>query len=280
MDCFVKHTQPSWEVQIGATFVEIYNETIFDLLRQDSNSNNNNNNNKESSDNKRGRMLRKPSSTSLSSSSMSSSSSSSSMVGGQTAAGSGMKHEIKHAADKRFRITNTRNVPITQFAHVQDLLQTANTNRSVAATQSNAQSSRSHSIFSLYIDAKHTDKNCVLSGSLSMCDLAGSERLSKSKASGDRLKETQAINKSLSSLADVFSALRSGNDHVPYRNSKLTYMLQPCFASGGKTMMVINLSSEQEHMNETLCSLRFANQVNSTVVEKAKRRIRSSSSSK
>jgi kinesin family protein C1 len=233
-------------------------------LRQEQN---NDSNNKNAANNNR-RVLKKASSMSLPSTS---SSLSASHGGGK------LKHEIKHTADKRFKITHTRNVPITQFSHVQELLQTANTNRSVAATRSNAQSSRSHSVFSLYIDAKHALKNCTLAGSLSMCDLAGSERLSKSGASGDRLKETQAINKSLSSLADVFAALKGGNDHVPYRNSKLTYLLQPCFASGGKTMMVVNLSSEQEHLNETLCSLRFASHVNSTVLEKAKRRVRSSS---
>mmetsp|Transcript_15224 Transcript_15224/g.18834 ORF Transcript_15224/g.18834 Transcript_15224/m.18834 type:complete len:140 (-) Transcript_15224:716-1135(-) len=110
-------------------------------------------------------------------------------------------------------------------------------------------------------------------GSLSMCDLAGSERISKSGVKGERLKETQNINKSLSSLADVFSALNKKSQHIPYRNSKLTQLVRPCFAGEGKVLMIVNLSSDQEDAPESLCSLRFASHVNQTEVGRAKKNI-------
>merc|ERR1712232_1504042 len=107
----------------------------------------------------------------------------------------------------------------------------------------------------------------------------GSERLSKSGAQGERLKETQAINKSLSALADVFSALQKKSNHIPYRNSKLTQLLRPCFAGEGKTMMIVNLSSDKNDAAESLCSLRFAKHVNQTELGRAKKNIGSSSDS-
>ena len=96
---------------------------------------------------------------------------------------------------------------------------------------------------------------------LSLVDLAGSERLAQTKVEGDRLKESQAINKSLSALADVISALKE-KKHVPFRNSKLTFFLQNQLASSSaKILMIVNLNPISP--NESLCSLRFASKVNS-----------------
>merc|ERR1719281_2415475 len=125
----------------------------------------------------------------------------------------------------------------------------------------NAQSSRSHSIFALYITGTNADLNTELHGALHLVDLAGSERLDKSHATGDRLKETQNINRSLSSLVDVFHAKAEGRSHVPYRNSKLTHLMEPCLSGQGKTFMLINVNPQQGETHETLCSLRFARQV-------------------
>ena len=104
------------------------------------------------------------------------------------------------------------------------LLKKAETNRSVASTACNKNSSRSHSIFQVKLTTLAENQKEVVK-TLSLIDLAGSERLEHTKVEGERLKETTAINKSLSALADVISALKDGK-HVPYRNSKLTYFLQ------------------------------------------------------
>jgi len=114
-------------------------------------------------------------------------------------------------------------------------------------------------------------------GSLNLVDLAGSERLEKSGVAGDkeRLKETQSINKSLSALGDVIGALgekgEKGDKHIPYRNSKLTYLLQNSLSGNSKTLMVLNLSPLAAHLNESLTSLRFATKVNSTTIGTAKK---------
>nr|CAB3451658.1 unnamed protein product [Digitaria exilis] len=100
-------------------------------------------------------------------------------------------------------------------------------------------------------------------GVLNLIDLAGSERLNKSGATGDRLKETQAINKSLSCLSDVIFSIAKKEEHVPFRNSKLTYLLQPCLGGDSKTLMFVNLSPEASSTGESICSLRFAARVNS-----------------
>merc|ERR1712054_487477 len=125
----------------------------------------------------------------------------------------------------------------------------------------NAQSSRSHSIFALYLTGVNRENKTELSGALHLVDLAGSERLDKSGATGCRLRETQNINKSLSSLADVFIAKAENRSHVPFRNSKLTYLMEPCLSGQGKTLMMVNVGPEEDHAHETLCSLRFAKQV-------------------
>ncbi|KAJ0391091.1 hypothetical protein ATCC90586_010821 [Pythium insidiosum] len=75
------------------------------------------------------------------------------------------------------------------------------------------------------------------------------------------MKEAQAINKSLSALADVFQALAKKSQHVPYRNSKLTYVLQPALSGDGKTLMMVNLSPTMASLDESICSLRFAQNV-------------------
>jgi kinesin family protein C1 len=145
--------------------------------------------------------------------------------------------------------------------------------RAVAVTNMNAQSSRSHSVFTLHVKGRHEGKGIIVSGSLNLCDLAGSERLSRSGAEGDRKKETQAINKSLSCLADVFSALAKKAPHIPFRNSKLTHLLQKCFKGDGKTLMLVSLSPTMASAQESMCSLRFAAQVSQVELGKPKKRV-------
>merc|ERR1712039_247425 len=157
--------------------------------------------------------------------------------------------------------TNTACVPVTNMEQINELMRKAARLRAVGSTDMNATSSRSHSIFALYLTGSNTELNTELHGALHLVDLAGSERLDRSGAVGDRLKETQNINRSLSSLADVFMAKAEGRTHVPFRNSKLTHLMEPCLSGHGKTLMAVNVGPEAANSHETLCSLRFASQV-------------------
>ena len=173
------------------------------------------------------------------------------------------KHEIRHDQGKTI-ITDITTVELDTPDRVYSILRKASSNRSVAATQANERSSRSHSVFILKLKGFNAGTGENSEGTLNLIDLAGSERLNSSQVTGDRLKETQAINKSLSALGDVISALGNGKEggHIPYRNSKLTYLLQNSLGGNAKTLMFVNISPMQQHVNESLCSLRFATKVN------------------
>lgn len=134
------------------------------------------------------------------------------------------KHEIKHDMAKgKTTITNITTVELDAPSKVDDILQRASSNRSVASTKANERSSRSHSVFILKLIGENSITGEKSEGTLNLVDLAGSERLNHSGAVGERLKETQNINKSLSCLGDVIGALGQGKEggHVPYRNSKV-----------------------------------------------------------
>ena len=135
------------------------------------------------------------------------------------------KHEIRHdTAKKQTTITDVCIVPLDKPEMVEDILERASRNRSVAATKANQRSSRSHSVFILKLVGENSITGERSEGTLNLVDLAGSERLSHSGATGERLKETQNINRSLSCLGDVIAALGQGKEggHVPYRNSKVS----------------------------------------------------------
>ena len=101
-----------------------------------------------------------------------------------------------------------------------------------------------------------------LSGALHLVDLAGSERVGKSGAEGAALKEAAAINKSLFTLTSVFDAKAKKQACVPFNESKLTRLMEPCLSGNGKTLMLVNVAPEQDNAFESLSSLRFAKQVN------------------
>ena len=157
---------------------------------------------------------------------------------------------------------NVQSLNLDDANAIEDVMRLAAKHRSVASTSMNDVSSRSHSVFTLHLTAKHDIQKQSLKGTLNLVDLAGSERLKRSEASGDNAKETMDINKSLSSLTSVFVALSKKNSHIPFCNSKLTYLLQNCLSNDGKTLTVVNLSSMAKSANESLCGLRFAAQAN------------------
>ena len=135
------------------------------------------------------------------------------------------KHEIKHDLQKgKTIITDITTVDLDNSGKVDSILQRASSNRSVASTKANERSSRSHSVFILKLIGENSMTGEKSEGTLNLVDLAGSERLAHSGATGERLKETQSINKSLSCLGDVIGALGQGKEggHIPYRNSKVS----------------------------------------------------------
>ncbi|PHH72698.1 hypothetical protein CDD82_5846 [Ophiocordyceps australis] len=181
------------------------------------------------------------------------------------------KIEIRHDEARRTtRLANCRSVPLDSVANVESIIREAQSNRSVAATKANERSSRSHSVYILKLvgDNLATGERCE--GTLNLVDLAGSERLKQSQAEGERKRETQNINKSLTCLGDVIEALGKRSGHVPYRNSKLTHLLQYSLGGNSKTLMFVMVSPLEAHLKETITSLRFATKVHNTHIGTAK----------
>ena len=134
------------------------------------------------------------------------------------------KHEIRHDMQRgKTVITDINTIRLESPEMVESILKRAAANRSVAATKANERSSRSHSVFILKLLGQNHITGERSEGTLNLVDLAGSERLGHSGATGERLKETQNINRSLSCLGDVIAALGQGKEggHIPYRNSKV-----------------------------------------------------------
>jgi len=152
---------------------------------------------------------------------------------------------------------------------VWEALEMAMQMRSQGNTEMNKESSRSHLLVSVQVTCTCKKSGVRSRGKLNLIDLAGSERLARSKAEGDRLKEAQHINKSLAALGDVFSALLSKKSHVPFRNSKLTHILQDSLIEGSKTLMFVNVSPEEDDIAETTSSLMFASRVSKVELGRA-----------
>lgn len=180
------------------------------------------------------------------------------------------KYDIKHSGKNSTSVTNLTVATVNTADQVLELLQKAGETRSTAKTLMNSCSSRSHSVFTLKLTGVNEGTGSSCSATISLVDLAGSERLDKSGATGDRLKEALAINKSLSALGSVYAALGSSAKHVPYRDSKLTYLLQNSLGGNSKSLMFVNVAGEADSAPETVCSLRFATKVNACHIGTAK----------
>ncbi|ONM16827.1 Kinesin KP1 [Zea mays] len=175
-------------------------------------------------------------------------------------------------ANKRLEIRNNSHVnglnipdanivPVKCAQDVLDLMKVGQRNRAVGSTALNERSSRSHSVLTVHVQGKEVISGSTLRGCLHLVDLAGSERVDKSEATGERLTEAKHINKSLSALGDVISALAQKSSHVPYRNSKLTQVLQDALGGQAKTLMFVHVNPETDSFSETMSTLKFAERV-------------------
>ncbi|XP_024317880.1 kinesin-like protein KIN-14D isoform X2 [Brachypodium distachyon] len=151
--------------------------------------------------------------------------------------------------------------PVNSTSHVIELMQTGHGNRAMSATALNERSSRSHSVVTIHVRGQDLKTGNTLRGALHLVDLAGSERVDRSAVTGDRLKEAQHINKSLAALGDVIFSLSQKNAHVPYRNSKLTQVLQTSLGGHAKTLMFVQVNPDVSSYTETLSTLKFAERV-------------------
>jgi kinesin family protein C2/C3 len=230
-------TAPSFDIQVG--MLEIYNENIYDLLHATS----------------------KIDTTSASS------------------------LDIRRDAEGRTTVPDLTKEPVNSLQDVMSLLQRGNANRATASTHMNEHSSRSHMVLQVQVTTKsasgdggsddasvNVDASATM-GSLYLVDLAGSERVRKSNVSGKELREAQYINKSLSALGDVMEALDKKTSHIPYRNSKLTHLLQDSLSVGGgsKTLMVVTVCPTLQSSKETQYALQFAARARNIHLGKASR---------
>lgn len=140
---------------------------------------------------------------------------------------------------------------------VMEVIDEGKANRHVAVTNMNEHSSRSHSVFLINVKQENTETEKKLSGKLYLVDLAGSEKVSKTGAEGSVLDEAKNINKSLSALGNVIAALADGNGFTPYRDSKLTRILQESLGGNARTTMVICCSPASFNETETKSTLLF-----------------------
>ena len=147
---------------------------------------------------------------------------------------------------------------VSSVQEVYEVMRRGDAARAVAATNMNQESSRSHSIFVITITQKNVETGSAKSGQLFLVDLAGSEKVGKTGASGQTLEEAKKINKSLSALGMVINALTDGKStHIPYRDSKLTRILQESLGGNSRTTLIINCSPSSYNDAETLSTLRF-----------------------
>merc|ERR1711871_149142 len=172
--------------------------------------------------------------------------------------------ELKENVDSGVYVKDLTSFVVKNATEIDHVMQAGKKNRSVGATLMNQASSRSHSIFTIIIECAESDKrgDHIRVGKLNLVDLAGSERQSKTGATGDRLKEATKINLSLAALGNVISALVDGkSSHIPYRDSKLTRLLQNSLGGNTKTCMIANCGPADYNSEETVSTLRYANRV-------------------
>ncbi|XP_060106717.1 kinesin-like protein KIF3C [Heteronotia binoei] len=173
------------------------------------------------------------------------------------------KMELKENPETGVYIKDLSSFVTKNVKEIEHVMNLGNQNRSVGSTNMNEYSSRSHAIFVITVECSEIGpdgEDHIRVGKLNLVDLAGSERQSKMGTQGERPKEASKINLSLSALGNVISALVDGKStHIPYRDSKLTRLLQDSLGGNAKTIMVATLGPASHSYDESLSTLRFAN---------------------
>ncbi|XP_032405673.1 LOW QUALITY PROTEIN: kinesin-like protein KIF17 [Xiphophorus hellerii] len=177
------------------------------------------------------------------------------------------KHELKEHPERGVYVPDLTMLTVHSVGECERIMEQGWKNRAVACTLMNKDSSRSHSIFTIRLEICNTDpagQDHIRAGKLNLVDLAGSERQSKTGATGERLREATKINLSLSALGNVISALVVGRSkYIPYRDSKLTRLLQDSLGGNTRTLMIACLSPADNNYEESLSTLRYANRAKS-----------------
>ncbi|XP_028250648.1 kinesin-like protein KIF3B [Parambassis ranga] len=172
------------------------------------------------------------------------------------------KLELKESPEFGVYVRDLSSVVTKNATEIEHVMNIGNQSRSVGFTNMNERSSRSHAIFVITVECSEVGpdgEDHIRVGKLNMVDLAGSERQSKTGAKGKRLKEAAKINLSLSALGNVISALVDGKcTHVPYRDSKLTRLLQDSLGGNAKTVMIATVGPSHKNFEESLATLRYA----------------------
>ncbi|XP_057783910.1 kinesin-like protein KIN-14R [Salvia miltiorrhiza] len=183
------------------------------------------------------------------------------------------KLEIKQASEGSHHIPGIVEAKVENIQQVWNVLQAGSSARAVGSNNVNEHSSRSHCMLCITVRSKNLITGECMKSKLWLVDLAGSERLAKTDVQGDRLKEAQNINRSLSALGDVIFALANKSGHVPYRNSKLTHLLQDSLGGDSKTLMFVQISPSDQDSSETLSSLNFATRVRGVELGPARKQV-------
>lgn len=182
--------------------------------------------------------------------------------------------EIRRSKEGRIEVPNLTKEPVSTIEDVFELLGKGNKNRATASTSLNETSSRSHMVLWVEVNSGFEGENGN-KGTLFLVDLAGSERVKKSEVEGDHMKEAGHINKSLSALGNVMEALDRKASHIPYRDSKLTYLLQDSLGGNSRTMMIVAVTPVDMAYDESIHALQFATRVRRINIGAAQRNVTS-----
>ncbi|XP_031285173.1 kinesin-like protein KIN-14R [Pistacia vera] len=186
---------------------------------------------------------------------------------------SSKKLEVKQSSGGSHHVPGILEARVNSTREAWNVLQAGSNARAVGSNNVNEHSSRSHCMLCIMVRAKNLINGECTNSKLWLVDLAGSERLARTDVQGERLKEAQNINRSLSALGDVIYALATKSSHIPYRNSKLTHLLQDSLGGDSKTLMFVQISPSEKDLSETLSSLNFATRVRGIELGPTKKQI-------